>query len=66
MPEIDQNIQAARFLIRLALLEKPRSDNADIANVMRYLVNPPAVDSRISDPGILIADALWLRLQRSE
>ena len=62
-PEIDQNIQAARFLLELAMLEPPRAEYPVIENVMRFLVNPPIVDSRISDPGILIANAQWLRLK---
>lgn len=55
LPQIDQNIQAVRFLLALNAMA-PNPQWVDLAAVgLRFLVTPEVALSRASDPGILIA-----------
>ena len=56
LPQLDQNIHAARFLYTLAsrTAEPRHLDLAD--HVMRYLATPEIATSRLTDAGILLAD----------
>ena len=56
LPQLDQNIQAARFLYTLASQtgEQRHLDLAD--HVMQYLATPGIATSRLTDAGILLAD----------
>ena len=66
LPQIDQNIQAAHFLLQLADEGRAAELQPFIAEIMRYLVNQPVVTSRLSDPGILLADEGFRALREQE
>lgn len=66
VPQIDQNIHAARFLGKLSRLQKRSAPHPLMTQVMRYLVHMPVATSRLSDPGILLAAAEFRLLQGSQ